>query len=116
MNMAVKIHKELKKEVDLKTIKKILAVEEKLQKEDDDELLSYDEMKTFMDDLLGERTVGDAIRAYRKRGNITQVELALKSGIKRQHISEIERVERSVGVATAKKLASALNCNYRSLL
>jgi DNA-binding XRE family transcriptional regulator len=116
MNMAVKIHNELKKEVDLKTIKKILAVQEKLKNEDDDELVSFDEMKDFMDDLLGERTVGDAIRTYRDRENITQQELALKSGIKRQHISEIERGERSVGVATAKKLASALNCNYRSLL
>ena len=116
MNMAVKIHKELKKEVDLKTIKKILAVQEKLKNEDDDDLVSYDEMKAFMDDLLGERTVGDAIRVYRDRENITQQELALKSGIKRQHISEIERGERSVGVVTAKKLASALNCNYRSLL
>ncbi len=116
MNMAVKIHKKLNKEVDLKTIKKILAIQEKLKNEDDDELVSYDEMKAFMDDLLGERTVGDAIRAYRNREEMTQNELALKSGIKRQHISEIERGDRKIGVTTAKKLASALNCDYRSLL
>ncbi len=116
MNMAVKIHKVLKNEVDLKTIKKVLALHEKLKNEDDDELVSIDEMKTFMDNLLGERTVGDAIRAYRNREEITQKELAIKSRIKRQHISEIERGERNIGVATAKKLAKALNCNYKSLL
>lgn len=116
MNMASKIHKELNKEVDLKTIKRILAVWEKLKNDDDDELVSYDEMKSIMDDLLGEKTVGDAIRIYRNREDITQNELALKSGIKRQHISEIERGQRNIGVATAKKLAAALNCNYKSLL
>ncbi|MFA5584263.1 MAG: helix-turn-helix transcriptional regulator [Bacteriovoracaceae bacterium] len=116
MNMASKIYKELNKEIDLKTIKKILAVQEKLKNDDDDELVSYDEMEAFMDDLLGKNTVGDAIRIYRHREEMTQNELALRSGIKRQHISEIERGERNIGVATAKKLAAALNCNYRSLL
>ena len=115
MNMAAKIHKELNKEIDLKSIKKVIAIYEKL-KSDDDELMSFEDMKDFMDDLLGETTVADSIRAYRERENITQQELAMKSGIKRQHISEIERGERSVGVATAKKLAIALNCNYKSLL
>lgn len=113
--MAAKIHKELNKEIDLKSIKKVIAIYEKL-KSDDDELMSFEDMKDFMDDLLGETTVADSIRAYRERENITQQELAMKSGIKRQHISEIERGERSVGVATAKKLAIALNCNYKSLL
>lgn len=116
MNIALKIHKKLSKEVDLKTIKKVLALNEKFKNDDDDELVSFNEMKTFMDDLLGERTIADAIKAYRFREEMTQNELALKSGIKRQHISEIERGERNIGVATAKKLATALNCNYRSLL
>lgn len=115
MNMAAKIHKELNKEIDLKSIKKVIAIYEKL-KSDDDTLMSFEDMKDFMDDLLGETTVADSIRAYRERENITQQALAMKSGIKRQHISEIERGERSVGVVTAKKLAIALNCNYKSLL
>lgn len=115
MNIALKIHKELDKEVDLKTIKKILAVHKKL-KRDDDELVSFDEMKIFMDDLLGERSIADAIKAFRHRENMTQKELALKSGIKQQHISEIERGERNIGVATAKKLSVVLNCHYKSLL
>ncbi len=116
MNMALKIHKALKEKIDLKSIKKVIAVYEKLKNSDDDELMSFDDMKAHMYHLLGETTVADVIRAYRDRESITQQELALKSGIKRQHISEIERGERNVGVTTAKKLAAALNCNYKSLL
>lgn len=116
MNIASKIHKELNKEVDLKSIKRVIAVYEKLKNQNDDELMSFEDIKAHMYGLLGETSVGDSIRAYRERENITQQELALKSGIKRQHISEIERGERSIGVATAKKIALALNCNYRSLL
>jgi transcriptional regulator with XRE-family HTH domain len=47
-----------------------------------------------MDDLLGERTLGDAIKAYRFRQQMSQNELALKSGIKKQHITEIEHGEK----------------------
>lgn len=116
MNMAVEIHKQLDKKADLKLIKKIINLYEKLKNEDDDELMSLEDMKAFMHDLVGDSTPADSVRIYRDRENITQKELALKSGIKQQHISEIERGIRPIGVATAKKLASALNCNYRSLL
>lgn len=116
MNVAAKIHKELDKKADLKLIKKVISLYEKLKKEDDDELMSFDDAKEHLDELLGDISVADKIKAYRDRENITQKELALKSGIKQQHISEIERGVRSVGVASAKKLASSLNCGYRSLL
>jgi len=116
MNIASKIHRELNREIDLKSIKKVIAVYEKLKNQNDNELMSFEDIKTHMHDLLGNTTVADSIRAFRNRENINQKELDLKSGIKRQHISEIERGERNIGVATAKKLALALNCNYRSLL
>lgn len=116
MNMAVKIRKELDEKTDLKLIKKIIALYEKLKNEDDDELMSLEDIKAHMHNLLGDVTPADSIKAFRDRENITQKELSLKSGIKQQHISEIERGERNVGVATAKKLAVALKCDYRSLL
>jgi len=116
MNIAAKIHKELNAEIDLKTIKKVIKVYEKLNNSNDDEMMSYDDILAYMDDLLGKTTVADSIKAYRHRENMTQQELALRSGIKRQHISEIERGERNIGVTTAKKLAMALNCNYKSFL
>jgi len=116
MNVAVKIQKELDKKTDLKLIKKVIALYEKLKNKDDDELMSFDEANEHLHDLLGKVTVAEKIKAYRSRESLTQKELALKSEIKQQHISEIERGIRPVGVAIAKKLAVALNCNYRSLL
>lgn len=116
MNMAGRIRKELNEKTDLKLIKKIISLYEKLKDEDNDELMSFEEIKAHMHDILGEVRPSDSIRAFRDREGITQKELALKSGIKQQHISEIERGERNIGVATAKKLALALNCDYRSLL
>ena len=116
VNIAIKIHKTLNEEVDLESIKKVIAVYEKLKNNDDDELMSYEDVMAHLHSLLGETTVADTIRAFRDREGMTQQELALKSGIKRQHVSEIERGERNIGVTTAKKLALALNCNYKSLL
>lgn len=116
MNMAAKIHRELKKEVDLKLIKKIIGVYEKLKNEDDEELMSFEDAQTHLQGLIGDITPADSVRIYREREEITQNELSLKSGIRQQHISEIERGLRPIGVATAKKLAKALNCNYKSLL
>jgi DNA-binding XRE family transcriptional regulator len=85
-------------------------------KNEEDELLSYDDAKEHLRDLLGEVSVADKIKAYRDREGLTQKKLALKADIKQQHISEIERGVRSVGIATSKKLAMALNCHYKSLL
>jgi len=115
MNIAAEIHKKLDKKTDLRLIKKIISLYEKLKTEDD-ELMSFEDMKTYMENLVGELTPADSVRIYRDRENMTQKELGLKSGIKQQHISEIERGIRPIGVATAKKLAAALNCHYKSLL
>lgn len=115
MNVARKIQKELDGKTDLKVIKKVISLYEKLKNEED-ELLSYDEAIDHLDGLLGEVTPADSIKAFRDRENLTQKELALKAGIKQQHLSEIERGVRPIGVAMAKKLSKALNCNYKSLL
>jgi DNA-binding XRE family transcriptional regulator len=115
MKVEEKIQRKLNSKVDLKTIKKIISLYEKLQNEDD-ELLTIDDAMEHLDSLLGDVTPADSIKAFRERENLTQKELAMKAGIRQQHLSEIERGLRPIGVAMAKKLSKALRCHYKSLL
>jgi DNA-binding XRE family transcriptional regulator len=115
MNVALKIHQKLEKKTDIKTIKKIIALYEKL-KSKEEEHLSFDEALSHVDHQLDGISAGEKIKAFRSRENLTQKELAFKARVKQQHISEIERGIRPIGVAIAKKLAKAMNCNYKSLL
>jgi DNA-binding XRE family transcriptional regulator len=116
MNVALKIQKQLDKKVDLKLIKNVIALYEKLKNQNDDELMSLQDAKDHLQDILGNVSITEKLKAYRNRKGFTQKDLANKADIKQQHVSEIERGLRPVGVATAKKLARALNCNYKSLL
>lgn len=115
MNVALKIQQNMDEKTDLKVIKKVISLYEKLKNEDD-ELLTFDEAMEHLDEQLGEVTPAKKIKAFRSRENLTQKELALNAGVKQQHISEIERGVRPVGTRMAKKLSVALNCNYKSLL
>jgi DNA-binding XRE family transcriptional regulator len=78
--------------------------------------LSLQDAKDHLQDILGNVSIAEKLKAYRHREGFTQKDLANKADIKQQHISDIERGLRPVGVATAKKLARALNCHYKSLL
>lgn len=57
-----------------------------------------------------------ALRAYRYREDLTQRQLSEMTGIPQRHISEMENGKRSIGKELAKKLAQALNADYRMLL
>ena len=57
-----------------------------------------------------------ALRAYRTREGLTQDKLAMLAGIPRRHISDMENGRRPIGRENAKKLAEALNTDYRMLL
>ena len=59
---------------------------------------------------------GTYLSGARYRENLTQVELAERSGIPRRHISEMENGKRPIGKANAKKLAAALDIDPRLLL
>lgn len=59
---------------------------------------------------------GTYLSGARYRENLTQVELAERSGIPRRHISEMENGKRPIGKANAKKLAEVLNIDPRLLL
>jgi len=57
-----------------------------------------------------------ALRGARKREGLTQKQLAHMLGISQNHISEMEHGKRPIGKEMAKRLAKALNANYRVFL
>ena len=59
---------------------------------------------------------GAALAGARGKEGITQRELARRVGIPQRHISEMERGKRPIGKEMAKKLAKALDIDYRVLL
>lgn len=56
------------------------------------------------------------LRAYRQRAELTQRELAKKSGLPQPHIAAMETAKRPIGLIAAKKLALALGIDYRKLV
>jgi|GEM_PF-707501 len=61
-------------------------------------------------------TPAGALRAYRLREDLTQAQLAEKTGIAQGHISSMEKGRRAIGIKSAKTLAKALNCRWERLL
>jgi DNA-binding XRE family transcriptional regulator len=59
---------------------------------------------------------GVSIRGGRGKEGLTQKQLAELTGIAQHHISEMENGKRPIGKETAKKLATALNMDYRVFL
>ncbi|MBJ6798772.1 helix-turn-helix domain-containing protein [Geomonas propionica] len=59
---------------------------------------------------------GVYLRGIRLREDLTQEALANLTGISRSNISAMEHGKRPIGKETAKKLAAALNCEYRRFL
>ncbi|MGX4598935.1 helix-turn-helix transcriptional regulator [Faecalimicrobium sp. JNUCC 81] len=49
------------------------------------------------------------LKLYRTRKNITQVELAKKTGVTKDYISMIERGKRNPGIFLAKKISIILD-------
>lgn len=81
------------------------------------ELLSPEETKAvFKRNIPDFGNPSAALRAYRSRADLTQRELARKSGIPQPHIAAMESGKRSIGLIAAKKLALALGISYRKLV
>jgi ribosome-binding protein aMBF1 (putative translation factor) len=59
---------------------------------------------------------GASIRGGRAKEGLTQQQLADLTGIPQRHISEMENGKRPIGKETARKLAKALNVDYRVFL
>lgn len=56
------------------------------------------------------------LRGARDKAELTQIRLSEITGIPQRHLSEMERGKRPIGKETAKKLAAALNVDYRVFL
>jgi DNA-binding XRE family transcriptional regulator len=56
------------------------------------------------------------LRGARSKAEITQTSLSEQTGIPQRHISEMEQGKRPIGKETARKLAAALNTDYRVFL
>ncbi len=63
-----------------------------------------------------EQPGGVCIRGGRGKEGLTQKQLAELTGIAQHHISEMENGKRPIGKETSKKLAAALNIDYRLFL
>src|SRR5262245_46354704 len=56
------------------------------------------------------------LRGARDKAELTQTKLAELTGIPQRHISEMEHGKRPIGKENARKLAAALNTDYRVFL
>lgn len=59
---------------------------------------------------------GTYLKGIRYREELTQEQLAEATGIPRRHLSEMENGKRVIGKESARKLAKALNTDYRMFL
>ena len=73
--------------------------------------------REVLNELRPDDSIPSAIlRGSRVKEDLTQVQLSEMTGIPRRHISEMEHGKRTIGKETARKLAKALNCDYRVFL
>lgn len=61
-------------------------------------------------------TIGNIIKIYRKKLNLTQEELAKKSGLSRNAIYNYENEKRSPDIKTVKRIAEALGVKFSELI
>jgi DNA-binding XRE family transcriptional regulator len=69
-----------------------------------------------IEDLFPNHRAGNAIRGARCREDLTQRQLAALVGISVPNLSHMENGRRPVGKEMAKRLAKALNTDWRLLL
>ncbi len=63
-----------------------------------------------------QKKFGDKLRELRKEKGLSQEDLALKSGLHRTYISDIERGSRNLSLKNIEKIAKALGLATKSLL
>lgn len=112
----VKRHPELHElsQRQLKTVK--LVIQEAVTLASHDALSADETARTFRTLVTDTGRPSAALRAYRKRADLTQRDLSRKSGIPQPHIAAMESRKRPIGLLAAKKLALALGVDYRKLV
>ncbi|GHV83904.1 hypothetical protein AGMMS50212_12440 [Spirochaetia bacterium] len=76
--------------------------------EDDDEYVLVEDMDWYKE-MKAKETPGDKLRFYRKLNKMTQQQLALKLGVTKQKISNLERNVKPISRKTAYQLAGIFN-------
>lgn len=66
-----------------------------------------------MEDI--KKLFGSNVRKYRHERNLSQEQLAEKSGLHRTYISDVERAERSISLDNIQKIALALEIEVHQL-
>lgn len=84
--------------------------------DDEEESIPWRECELFRESIEKYGEFGPVLCGMRYREELTQVQLAQKTGIPQRHISEMERGKRTIGKKNAKILAKALNCSYKVFL
>jgi transcriptional regulator with XRE-family HTH domain len=59
---------------------------------------------------------GQRLKELRLSKNISQEELAFRSGLHRTYVSSVERGERNIAIVNIQKLANALDVSTKDLL
>lgn len=62
------------------------------------------------------KKLGNRIKSFRTKRNISQEDLAFKSGLHRTYISDIERGSRNISIRNIEKIAKALNTSLKELM
>ncbi len=75
------------------------------------------EWRSAFGDLIDKFTEsGAALRGFRLREGMTQIELAEQTGVNQANISKMEHGKRSIGKSMAKKFAVLFKTDYKIFL
>lgn len=61
-------------------------------------------------------TISVALKRYRALKGFSQEDLAMRAGVNRTFVSQIEREQKNVSIDSLRRLANALECDVHNLL
>lgn len=95
-------------------VERIRRYVDSIEETDEESPVSQEDF--FTSHFPGESKPAVSLRGARGKEELTQRQLAEMAGIPQRHISEMENSKRPIGKEAAKKLAKALNVDYRVFL
>ena len=66
--------------------------------------------------LANRKSLGQAIRNYRKKAKLTQEQLGERADLNPKYIGEVERAEKTISVDALSRVAKALKVRVRDLV
>jgi len=95
-------------------VERVRRYVDSIEATDEEGAVSLDDF--FAGHFPGETKPAVSLRGARGKEELTQRQLAEMTGIPQRHISEMENGKRPIGKEAAKKLAKAMNVDYRVFL